>query len=154
MKTFIQKEADALKQRNWVLVDATNMAMGRLASEIVRLVRGKNKVNYTPHVDGGDFVVVTNAEKVRLSGNKANTKSYFWHSGYMGHIKNMPAGKMIETKPEHAVRLAIKRMLPRGPMGYAMLTKVKIYRGSAHTHLAQKPEVVNPSSSRKLRVAK
>ncbi len=141
MKTYQQKPAEV--RREWFLVDAQGKILGRLASRIAAILRGKHKPTFTPHVDGGDFVVVVNAEKVRLSGRKLHQKVYYWHSGYPGGIKSATAAQMLELKPEWVVKKAVQRMLPKNPLGRKMLRKLKVYRGPEHPHAAQQPKPVN-----------
>lgn len=138
MKT-ISAKADDVK-RNWFLVDADGKALGRLASEIASRLRGKHKAIYTPHVDTGDYIVVINAEKVRVSGNKANDKIYYRHSGYMGGLKQTNFNDMIERSPERIIEIAVKGMLPRNPLGREMFRKLKVYAGPQHQHAAQQPQ--------------
>jgi large subunit ribosomal protein L13 len=138
MKT-ISAKADDVK-RDWFLVDADGKTLGRLATEIARRLRGKHKTIYTPHVDTGDYIVVINAEKVRVSGNKAKDKMYYHHSGYMGGIKATNFSDMIERSPERVIELAVKGMLPRNPLGREMYRKLKVYAGPQHQHAAQQPQ--------------
>ncbi|MDR7416253.1 MAG: 50S ribosomal protein L13 [Armatimonadota bacterium] len=138
MKTYQQKPAEV--ERRWWLVDAQGKVLGRLASQVASLLRGKHKPTFTPHVDGGDFVVVVNADKVRLTGRKAERKVYYWHSGYPGGLKSATAGELLRTKPEELFRLAVQRMLPKTPLGRRMLRKLKVYRGPDHPHAAQQPQ--------------
>lgn len=137
MKTFSAKKEEIT--REWFVVDATGKVLGRLASDIAHRLRGKHKPAYTPHVDTGDFIVVINAEKINLTGNKLTEKVYYRHSGYPGGIKATTAEKMLEKKPEDVLRIAVKGMLPKNSLGRQMLTKLKIYRGSKHQHEAQMP---------------
>jgi len=127
-------------ERKWLIVDAENQVVGRLASKIATVLRGKNKPVYTPHVDTGDFVVVINAEKVTFTGKKLDNKIYYSYSGYMGGLKEINAKKLLEKKPEEIIRKAVKGMLPKNKLGRQMLNKLKIYKGSEHPHSAQKPE--------------
>jgi len=120
-------------------VDATDKVLGRLASEIAMILMGKNKPNYTPFIDSGDFVIVTNATKVKVTGNKAKDKKYYSHSGYFGGLKETTFEKMIQTKPEEVIKSAVKRMLPKNRLGRQMLSKLKIYTTSEHPHTAQQP---------------
>jgi len=129
-------------EREWLLVDATDMVLGRLASEIAQILKGKRKPVYTPHVDTGDFVVVINAEKVRLTGNKANTKSYYSHSGYPGGLKEVSFQRMLDKHPERIVEKAVRGMLPKNTLGRAMGRKLKVYVGPEHPHQAQKPRQI------------
>jgi large subunit ribosomal protein L13 len=138
VRTFQQKPADV--KRNWFVVDADGKVVGRLASRVAAILRGKHKPTFTPHVDGGDFVVVVNAGKVRLTGRKADQKIYYRHSGYPGGLRATPAGQMLRRKPEYVVREAVERMLPKNPLGRVMLKKLKIYRGADHRHQAQQPK--------------
>jgi large subunit ribosomal protein L13 len=138
MKT-ISAKADDVK-RDWFLVDADGKTLGRLATEIARRLRGKHKAIYTPHVDTGDYIVVINAEKVRVSGNKASDKMYYRHSGYMGGLKETSFNDMIQRSPERVIEIAVKGMLPRNPLGRAMYRKLKVYAGAQHQHTAQQPQ--------------
>ncbi len=138
MKTYQQKPAEV--QRDWFVVDAQGKVLGRLASRIASILRGKHKPTFTPHVDGGDFVVVVNAEKVRLTGRKLHEKVYYWHSGYPGGIKSATAAQMLDRKPEWVIQKAVQRMLPKNPLGRRMLRKLKVYRGPEHPHAAQQPK--------------
>ncbi len=139
-KTHTPK-ADEIERR-WYIVDAEDKVLGRIATEIARVVRGKHKAHFTPHLDTGDFVIVINAEKVRLTGNKLEGKMYYKHSGYTGSLKATPAGKMLEKHPERVIMHAVRGMLPKNRLGRKLLTKVKVYKGSKHPHEAQKPEVL------------
>jgi large subunit ribosomal protein L13 len=141
MKTVSAKKNEVL--RKWFVVDANGVVLGRMASKIASILRGKNKVEYTPHVDTGDFVIVINAEKVKLTGNKEEAKIYYRHTGWQGHLKEAPASRMREKHPEQIVELAVKGMLPRGNLGRAMLKKLKVYKGAEHGHSAQKPEALS-----------
>jgi large subunit ribosomal protein L13 len=138
MKT-ISAKADDVK-RDWFLVDADGKTLGRLATEIARRLRGKHKAIYTPHVDTGDYIVVINAEKVRVSGNKASDKMYYRHSGYMGGLKETSFNEMIKRSPESVIEIAVKGMLPRNPLGRTMYRKLKVYAGPQHQHAAQQPQ--------------
>ena len=140
MKSYIAKPAEV--QRNWYLVDAEGKTLGRLATEIATVLRGKHKVTFTPHVDGGDFVVVVNAEKVVLTGKKLDQKMYRYHTGYVGGLKEITYREMMAKKPEKVVELAVKGMLPKGPLGRSMFTKLHVYAGPEHEQAAQKPEVL------------
>ena len=140
MTTFTAKPGDI--SRDWFLIDATDKVLGRLAVEIAKRLRGKHKSIYTPHVDTGDFVVVVNAEKIRVTGNKANDKMYYRHSGYPGGLYEMNYSKMHTRFPTRPLELAVKGMLPKGPLGYAMLKKLKVYGGAQHPHAAQQPQVL------------
>jgi len=138
MKTFSAKTHEV--QRDWFVVDADNKVLGRLASEIARRLRGKHKPEFTPHVDTGDYIVVVNASKLRVTGNKGVDKKYYRHSGYPGGIYETTFSKMQERFPGRALEKAVKGMLPKGPLGYAMIKKMKIYAGADHPHEAQQPK--------------
>jgi large subunit ribosomal protein L13 len=141
MKTFQAKQGEI--SRDWYLVDAHAKILGRLASEIAHRLRGKHKPTYTPHTDTGDFVIVVNAGEVLLTGKKLTDKVYYSHSGYPGGIKATTAGKMLQTKPEEVLRMAVKGMLPKNTLGRAMLKKLKIYAGGDHPHEAQCPRILD-----------
>ncbi|MDM3872394.1 50S ribosomal protein L13 [Porticoccus sp. W117] len=141
MKTFSAKPESV--QRDWYLVDATDKTLGRLAAEIATRLRGKHKPEYTPHVDTGDYIVVTNVEKIRVTGNKAKDKIYHSHTGYPGGLKSISFEKLIDKAPERTLQSAVKGMLPKGPLGRAMFKKLKIYAGSDHPHAAQQPQELN-----------
>lgn len=138
MKTFIPKEEDF--NRDWFVVDATDLVLGRLASQVAMRLRGKHKPIFSPHMDTGDFIIVVNADKVKLTGRKWEQKTYYRHSGYIGGIKGISAQRMLETKPEQLLRIAVKGMLPKNRLGRKMLNKLKIYTGSEHPHAAQMPQ--------------
>ncbi|MDA8123914.1 MAG: 50S ribosomal protein L13 [Deltaproteobacteria bacterium] len=140
MKTTYAKQGDA--NRDWLLVDAQDKILGRLAAEIAHRLRGKHKPLYAPFMDAGDFVIVVNAEKISLTGKKLTDKIYYHHSGYPGGIKAMAAGKMLKEKPEEVLRTAVKGMLPKNTLGRAMLKKLKIYAGGDHPHEAQCPRIL------------
>nr|WP_297056535.1 50S ribosomal protein L13 [Thermosulfurimonas sp.] len=131
---------EALAQREWYVVDASGKVLGRLASEIAKRLRGKHKPHFAPHLDLGDFIVVVNAKKIKLTGKKWDQKVYWRHSGYMGGLKLRTARQMLETKPEELVRLAVKRMLPKNRLGRKLLKKLKVYAGPEHPHQAQNPK--------------
>jgi large subunit ribosomal protein L13 len=137
MKTFSAKPAEV--RRDWYVVDATNKTLGRLSTEIARRLRGKHKPEYTPHVDTGDYIVVVNAEKIRVTGNKLKDKMYHHHTGYIGNLKSVPLDKLLATHPERALEHAVKGMLPRGPLGRQMLSKLRVFAGPEHKHAAQQP---------------
>ena len=137
MKTFSAKPADV--KRDWFLVDADGKTLGRLATEIARRLRGKHKTEYTPHVDTGDYIVVINADKIRVTGNKMKDKMYHRYTGYIGNLKSMPLEKLMEQAPERALQFAVKGMLPRNPLGRKMLSKLRVYAGTEHQHEAQQP---------------
>ena len=138
MKTVSMRAQDV--QRSWFVVDAENRTLGRLASAIAHRLRGKHKPEYTPHVDTGDFIIVVNAAKVRVTGNKEAGKIYYRHSGYPGGIKSTSLGKMRQTHPERILEKAVKGMMPRNSLGRAMFKKLKVYAGAGHPHAAQQPE--------------
>ncbi|HAG95733.1 MAG: 50S ribosomal protein L13 [Pseudomonadales bacterium] len=138
MKTFSAKPESV--ERDWYVVDATDKTLGRLATEIARRLRGKHKPVYTPHVDTGDYIVVINAEKVRVTGNKRTDKMYYRHTEYPGGIKEISFDKLMDRKPEQAIEKAVKGMMPRNPLGRAMLGKLKVYAGAEHPHAAQQPK--------------
>ena len=140
MKTFVPTEAEI--KRDWYVVDAEGKTAGRLAVVIANVLRGRNKPTYTPHVDTGDFVVVVNAEKIRVTGNKAQDKIYYRHSGYPGGLYKTNFGKMHARFPTRPLERAVKGMLPKGPLGYAMFKKLKVYHGAQHPHAAQQPRAL------------
>ena len=137
MNTFSAKPAEV--RRDWYVVDATNKTLGRLSTEIAHRLRGKHKPEYTPHVDTGDYIVVVNAEKVRVTGNKLQDKMYHHHTGYIGNLKSIPLQKLLDEHPERVIEKAVKGMLPRGPLGRQMYAKLKVFAGPEHTHAAQQP---------------
>ncbi|MCG3202204.1 MAG: 50S ribosomal protein L13 [Gammaproteobacteria bacterium] len=138
MKTFSAKPAEV--RRDWYVLDATNKTLGRLATEVARRLRGKHKPEFTPHVDTGDYIVVVNAEKVRVTGRKTTDKMYYRHSGYPGGITETSFEKMIQSQPHKVIEIAVKGMLPKGPMGRTMFKKLKVYAGPNHKHSAQQPK--------------
>lgn len=138
MKTFIAKPAEV--KRDWFLLDATDQVLGRLATEVARRLRGKHKPEYTPHTDTGDYIVVVNAEKIKVTGRKTTDKMYYRHTGYPGGIKETSFEKMIEKTPAKVIEIAVKGMLPRGPLGRQMYRKLKVYAGAEHKHSAQQPQ--------------
>jgi large subunit ribosomal protein L13 len=129
-------------ERKWYVVDAAGCTLGRLSSEIAKVLRGKNKPVFTPHIDTGDYVIVINAEKIKVSGKKLDQKIYYHHSDYVGGMKETTLKEMLAKKPEKVIELAVKGMLPKGPLGRAMYTKLHVYAGAEHGHQAQKPEVL------------
>lgn len=141
MKTFSAKPETV--KRDWYVVDATGKTLGRLATELARRLRGKHKAEYTPHVDTGDYIIVLNAEKVAVTGNKRLDKKYYHHTGYVGGIKEASFEEMIERHPERVIEIAVKGMLPKGPLGRAMYRKLKVYAGTEHNHAAQQPQVLD-----------
>ena len=140
MKTFMASPATI--DRKWYVVDATGMTLGRLASEIAKVLRGKNKAIFTPHIDTGDYVIVINAEKIAVTGKKLDQKIYYHHSDYVGGMKETTLKEKLAKKPEQVIELAVKGMLPKGPLGRQMYTKLHVYAGPEHKHEAQKPEVL------------
>ncbi len=140
MRTYHAKPGEV--EREWLLVDATDMVLGRLASQVAHILKGKHKPRYTPHVDTGDFVVVVNAGKIRLTGNKMASKSRYRYSGYPGGLKEMPIATMLERQPERVIELAVKGMLPKNTLGRAMGKKLKVYAGPEHPHQAQQPREI------------
>lgn len=141
MKTFVAKPETV--KRDWYVVDAEGKTLGRIATEIARRLRGKHKAEYTPHVDTGDYVIVINAEKVTVTGNKAKDKMYYAHTGFPGGLKSTTFEKLQAKKPEMIIEKAVKGMLPRGPLGRAMYRKLKVYAGNEHNHAAQQPQVLD-----------
>ena len=140
MKTYSAKPNEV--QQDWLLVDAEGQTLGRLAVQIAHRLRGKHKPAYTPHVDTGDFIVVINADKVKLTGKKMEDKKYYRHTGYPGGIREMNAAKMLATKPTDVLTIAVRGMLPKNRLGRKMLTKLKVYTGNAHPHEAQQPQIL------------
>ncbi|HJL81892.1 MAG TPA: 50S ribosomal protein L13 [Gammaproteobacteria bacterium] len=140
MKTFSAKHDEV--ERHWYLVDATNKTLGRLSTEIASRLRGKHKPIYTPHVDTGDYIVVVNASKIRVTGNKMTDKVYYKHSGYIGNMKSMNLETMLEKNPERVIMKSVKGMLPKNKLGNAMLKKLRVFAGPEHNHSSQKPEVL------------
>ena len=141
MKTLSAKPSDVI--HDWYVVDAAEKTLGRLASEIAHRLRGKHKPEYTPHVDTGDYIVVVNAEKIRVTGNKATGKIYHHHTGYPGGLKSISFEKLIDKAPERVIKGAVKGMLPKNPLGRAMFKKLKVYAGTEHPHTAQQPVELN-----------
>ena len=129
-------------ERKWYVVDATGYTLGRLASEVAKVLRGKNKPIFTPHIDTGDFVIIVNADKIKTTGKKMDQKMYYRHSDYVGGFKSATLREMMDKKPEQVLKLAIKGMLPKGPLGRQMFKKLNVYAGPEHPHAAQKPEVL------------
>ncbi len=140
MKTFMASPSTI--ERKWYVVDATDMTLGRLASEVAKVLRGKNKPIFTPHMDTGDYVIIVNAAKVKVTGKKLDQKIYYRHSGYVGGMKETTLREMMAKKPERVIELAVKGMLPKGPLGRQMYRKLHVYAGPEHEHAAQKPEVL------------
>jgi len=140
MKTLSAKPESV--KRDWYVVDASGKTLGRLSTEIASRLRGKHKPEYTPHVDTGDYIVVLNAEKIGVTGNKMNDKIYYRHTGYVGNLKSINLKKMIEHTPERVIQIAVKGMLPKGPLGRQMFKKLKVYAGTEHPHAAQQPQLL------------
>jgi large subunit ribosomal protein L13 len=141
MKTYSAKASDVVQ--DWFVVDAEDKTLGRLASEIAHRLRGKHKAEYTPHVDTGDYIVVINAEKIKVTGAKTTDKMYHHHTGYPGGLKSISFEKLIDKAPERVIQGAVKGMLPRNPLGRAMFKKLKVYAGTEHPHSAQQPQALN-----------
>jgi large subunit ribosomal protein L13 len=140
MKSYIAKPHEV--ERKWYVVDAEGKTLGRMASEVATVLRGKHKPTYTPHVDTGDFVIIINADKVVLTGKKLDQKMFRWHTGYIGHMRERTYRQMMDTKPEKVVFEAVKGMLPHTSLGRQMVKKLRVYKGAEHNHAAQKPEVL------------
>ncbi|CAA6812150.1 MAG: LSU ribosomal protein L13p (L13Ae) [uncultured Thiotrichaceae bacterium] len=140
MGTFSAKAHEV--KRDWFLIDAEGKTLGRLATEVASRLRGKHKPIYTPHVDTGDYIVIINAEKIQVTGNKAKDKIYYKHTGYIGNMKSISFEKQIEKKPERVIEIAVKGMLPKNPLGRAMYRKLKVYAGTEHKHEAQQPQLL------------
>ncbi|WP_373019529.1 50S ribosomal protein L13 [Thiomicrorhabdus sp.] len=140
MKTFVAKPAEI--KRDWYIVDAEGKTLGRLAADIASRLRGKHKPEYTPHADCGDYIVVINADKVAVTGNKRKDKMYYHHTGYVGHLKSTNFEKLIDKAPQRPIEFAVKGMLPKGPLGRAMFKKLKVYAGTDHPHTAQQPKAL------------
>lgn len=142
MKTYSQKASEV--QRDWHMIDATGQTLGRLSTQIATLLRGKHKPTYTPSIDGGDFVVVVNVEKIRVTGRKADQIMYYRHTGYPGGLRETTYKMMLSKKPEHILRHAVKGMLPKNRMGRRLITKLRLYPGTSHPHAAQQPKLYSP----------
>ena len=151
MTKFLKKDQI---MSNWYEIDAKNAVVGRLATIISKIIRGKNKTTFTPHMDDGDFVVVKNIEQIKFTGNKFQDKKYYRHTGHPGGIKETTPEKLHQNKPGEALKLAVKRMLPSGPLGKKQLTKLKIYKGSDHPHSAQNPKVIDMSKLNSKNIAR
>tara|TARA_B100001123_G_scaffold389232_1_gene465790 strand:- start:145 stop:606 length:462 start_codon:yes stop_codon:yes gene_type:complete len=144
MTPFVKKNEI---KNNWLLIDANNIVVGRLAAYISKALRGKNKSTFTPHMDNGDFVIVTNIEKIKFTGKKFDNKKYFRHTGHPGGIKSTTPAFLMRNKPEQVLKLAVKRMLPKGPLAKKQLTKLKIYKGDSHPHESQNPKKIDFSKA-------
>lgn len=140
--TFFESKEDAAQARKWFVVDAADQVVGRLATKIARILRGKDNPRFTPHTDTGDFVVVINAERVRFTGNKLEGKVYHHHTGFIGSVKSITAGELLADKPEEVIMKAVQGMLPKNPLGRNALSKLKVYKGSEHPHKAQLPVAI------------
>lgn len=140
MKTYSARAEDV--RRQWHLIDAQGKTLGRLATEVARRLRGKHKPEFTPHVDTGDYVVVINADRIHVTGRKMSDKVYHHHTGYVGHLRSITLEKQLEKRPEKVIELAVKGMMPRGPLGRAMFRKLKVYAGPEHPHTAQQPQLL------------
>ena len=140
MKTFMPNPAKV--ERKWYVVDATGMTLGRLSSEVAKVLRGKNKPEFTPHCDCGDYVIVINAEKIAVTGKKLDQKKYYHHSDYVGGMKEQTLTEKVDKNPDQVIEIAVKGMLPKGPLGRQMYKKLHVYAGAEHAHAAQKPEVL------------
>lgn len=145
MKTFTAKPAEV--KRDWYVIDATDKVLGRMAADIARRLRGKHKAEYTPHVDTGDYIVIINAEKVRVTGNKFTDKKYHHHTGYPGGLKTITFDKLLEKNPVKIIETAVKGMLPKNPLGRQMFRKLKVYVGDQHPHTAQQPDLLETTGS-------
>lgn len=139
MKSYMAKPNEV--ERKWYIIDAEGKVLGRLATEVASILRGKNKPIYTPHVDTGDHVIIINAEKIKLTGNKLNQKNYTYHTGHPGGLKEVPYRELIQKNPEKIIELAVKGMLPKNSLGRSMYRKLKVYKGTEHNHQAQQPEI-------------
>lgn len=139
MTTFMAKTAEI--DRKWYVIDATDKVLGRLASEVATILSGKHKPTYTPHLDTGDFVIIINAEKIKMTGNKIAQRHHIYHSGYPGGLKQVPYKQLLEERPERIIELTVKGMLPKSSLGKNMINKLKVYKGSEHKHEAQQPEI-------------
>jgi large subunit ribosomal protein L13 len=141
-KTYTPTASNIETERKWYVVDATDMILGRLAARVAHILRGKHKSTFAPHIDTGDFVIVLNADKIRVTGDRLDTKHYYRHSQYPGGLRENSLRQMIEKHPDRVIEIAVKGMLPRNRLGHKMIKKLKVYAGSAHPHAAQKPEVL------------
>ena len=140
MKSFMASPSTI--ERKWYVIDATGCTLGRLSSEVAKILRGKNKPTFTPHIDTGDYVIITNAQNIKVTGKKLDQKIYYHHSDYVGGMKETTLREMLNKKPERVIELAVKGMLPKGPLGRQMITKLHVYTGAEHKHEAQKPETL------------
>lgn len=147
-KTYTPTATSIATERKWYVVDATDMILGRLAARIAHILRGKHKATFAPHMDCGDFVIVLNADKIRVTGDRLDTKRYYRHSQYPGGLRSNSLREMIEKHPDRVIEIAVKGMLPRNRLGRQMIKKLKVYAGNAHPHAAQKPEVLDIPEAR------
>jgi large subunit ribosomal protein L13 len=143
MKSYMAKQDDAAAGREWVIIDGTDQVLGRLAAKVARVIVGKHKPGYTPHLDTGDFVVLLNADKIRVTGRKAEDKYYQYYTGWRGGLKTMSYRDLMQKDPEYVIKLAVQRMLPKGILGKRLINKLKAYRGTEHPHTAQKPKTLD-----------
>jgi large subunit ribosomal protein L13 len=143
MKSYMAKQSDAAAGREWVIIDGTDQVLGRLAAKVARIIIGKHKPGYTPHLDTGDFVVLLNADKIRVTGRKAEQKYYQYYTGWRGGIKTLTYRDVMQKEPEYAIKLAVQRMLPKGILGKQLINKLKAYKGTEHPHAAQKPKTID-----------
>lgn len=143
MKSYMAKQDDAAAGREWVIIDGTDQVLGRLAAKVARIIVGKHKPGYTPHLDTGDFVVLLNADKIRVTGRKADDKYYQYYTGWRGGLKTLTYRDLMQKDPEYVIKLAVQRMLPKGILGKRLIAKLKAYRGTEHPHGAQKPKTLD-----------
>lgn len=143
MKSYMAKQDDAAAGREWVIIDGTDQVLGRLATKVARIIIGKHKPGYTPHLDTGDFVVLLNADKIRVTGRKAEDKYYQYYTGWRGGIKTLTYRDLMQKEPEYVIKLAVQRMLPKGILGKQLINKLKAYKGTEHPHGAQKPKTID-----------
>ncbi|MBX3467157.1 MAG: 50S ribosomal protein L13 [Planctomycetes bacterium] len=148
MKSYMAKQDEAQAGREWVVVDATDQVLGRLAAQVARMIQGKHKPGYTPHLDTGDFVIILNADKIRVTGRKAEQKDYQYYTGYRSGLKTLTFRELVQRDPARIVKLAVQRMLPKGILGKQLIGKLKAYKGTEHPHQAQQPKTVELAKSR------
>lgn len=148
MKSYMAKQDEAQAGREWVVVDATDQVLGRLAAQVARMIQGKHKPGYTPHLDTGDFVIILNADKIRVTGRKAEQKDYQYYTGYRSGLKTLTFRELVQRDPARIVKLAVQRMLPKGILGKQLISKLKAYKGTEHPHQAQQPKTVELAKSR------
>lgn len=147
MKSYMAKQSEAEAGREWIVIDATDQVLGRLATQVARIIQGKHKPGYTPHLDTGDFVVLLNAEKIRVTGRKAEQINYQYYTGYRSGLKTLTYRELLERDPARVVKLAVQRMLPKGILGKQLIGKLKAYKGAEHPHAAQKPKTLDIAKS-------